>query len=72
MISEKEINLVELIRRETTTTTTTERIFREKEKKKIWERKREKNNEYKREKILGKERRSLKRVRMRIVKGNGK
>jgi hypothetical protein len=39
MISEKEINLVELIRRETTTTTTTERIFREKEKKKIWERK---------------------------------
>lgn len=39
MISEKEINLVELIRRETTKTT--EGIFREK-KKKIWERKREK------------------------------
>lgn len=68
MISEKEINLVELIRRETTKTT--ERIFREKKKKDLGEKK-GKNNEYKRYK-MGKERRSLKRVRMRIVKGNGK
>lgn len=65
MISEKEINLVGLIRRDTTTC---KREFSGKRKKRFG---REKGKKIVNTKIKER-RRSLKRVRMRIVKGNGK